>query len=266
MPFNNAIILGSRTVFALTDTGGTGEYDIESQIVSQYGTGSFPGSLVLLTLTGKRQASSTAALAIDATGLDPEAELTIDIGGNNVHAKGGAGGQGGNVGSINIPPVSIFANNGGIGKDGGDAISLGCNTTITGTGFIRGGFGGGGGGASEGDLSGPYELRPGSGGGGGAPEGSGGAAGSVTFNDPGGPVVNGSAGANAVGGAGGAGGTANKDGGDGGDNAGAAEAGENSAISGKTGGAAGNDGFTVVKNGFTLTKLGSVIYQGNEAA
>lgn len=261
MPFNNAIMLSGVPIYQLTDAGGTGIYNVESEVLSAFGVNTIGGSLVLLTVTGDRIAPSNVSLAIDATDLDSNAQLIITLDSSDIDADGGDAGEGGestwffeSEGQEWIGSTSV----GEDGEDGGNAISLGCNTTIKGTGTIRSGKGGGGGGGAYDNSSSP-PFQGGSGGGGGAPFGLKGLLGTGIDSD-------GNDGTDATETAKGVGGSAVNNGGaggNGGENGTAAQAGSNAT---SNGGSAGSDGDTVVKNGFTLTKLGSVTYEGNEGA
>lgn len=261
MPFNNAMMLGGRRTFILTDTGGTGVYNVENQVSSVYGLNTTGGDLILLEVTGDRNASSVTGLAIDATGLHASAVLIITLTSADVNSVGGKGGNGGSANWSFEGEIGEWAGNntpGAPGQTGGDAISLGCNTTTKGTGTIRSGKGGGGGGGAFGTSSGP-PFDGGSGAGGGAPNGVKGNKGTGNTNNG----NDGTAATETVKGDGGAAVGSAGAGGDGGHDGLAASAGETKS---SAGGIAGTDGSTVVKNGKTLTKLGSVTYEGNEAA
>ncbi len=246
--FNQAMLTTGGIILELTYAGGTSTYVIESQLIATHGVGSGPGVTILLNVTGEASILSITEFAIDGNSLDDDAILIMTLSAD-IKALGGNGGKGGNA---SPPPPLVSANAGAGAQNGGSAIRLGCDTTIKGSGTIRGGYGGGGGGAGHATGSG----IAGSGGGGGAPDGTGGAAGS-------GPSAGG-AGDNATASVGGAGGTTNHDGGQGASDGVASTAGETSPT--HAGGAAGSNGFTVAKQGFTLTKEGSVVYVGSEQA
>ena len=248
MPFSSGMLIPGRPVYQLTDTGGEGVYNVEAKLLAQYGVASAAWFLIIVVVTGERKASTTSGLAIDGSGLHPNANLVIDLQSANVNGRGGDGGRGGDL--TDVPPITpLVIIPPGDGGDGGDAISLGCDTTIKGTGVIRCGFGGGSGGAAS-------QQAGGGGGGGGAPYGLLGGRGRaihITFG-----TNYGNDGNNATEDTAGAGGVAvatATEGGDGGDDGGAAEAKEANA---------GTAGYTVAKNGFTLTKTGSVTYEGSE--
>lgn len=259
MPFNNAIMFAGIPIYQLTDSGGDGVYNVENEVFSKFGVNTVGGSLVLLTVSGDRKAVHIAGLAIDATGLDSDAKLIITLSTIDINARGGDGGDGGESFWVFESETNEWFGTSFAGEDGesgGNAISLGCKTTIKGTGTIRSGKGGGGGGGSY-DNSSSTPFQGGSGGGGGAPFGDKGLLGIGNQSD-------GNDGTDATETSKGVGGAAVNNGGaggNGGENGTAAQAGSNAT---SNGGSAGSDGDTVVKNGFTLTKLGSVTYEGDE--
>jgi hypothetical protein len=247
MAFNSGVLLGGSNVVTLTYAGGDTTYNVESELFAAFGIASSPNVSVLLNITGDILMSDVNLLGIDANDMHSGALLIIDLQTVDINARGGNGGAGGAA-------ISGVPSNGLPGQTGGSAIRLGCDTTIRGTGTIRAGFGGGGGGA--GDFT--VINIGGGGGGGGAPFGLGGAGGSADDvpGDSGNDATVDTAGAAKV--------TGSPDGGAGGDTIGNAEAGEDS--SSRTGGIAGGVGFTVIQQGFTLSKEGSVVYEGSEQA
>lgn len=121
MAFNSGILTVSGLVLTLVDTGGTGQYNVESELVAEYGISSFPGLVVLLSVTGDRNASSSGGYAIDCSGLDPDTRLTITLSAD-VNAKGGSGGAGASITYTWDPEFPGFS--GGTGGVGGVWRSL----------------------------------------------------------------------------------------------------------------------------------------------
>jgi hypothetical protein len=256
MPFNMMLAgVGGRTFVLEISAGGQFSYDIESEVISQYGiTGTQAADNVVLNITGTTliASTSTSLPAIDGTNLDPAVNLTINIGASVVICgKGGTGGVGGTA-EYDFENKEGLVTNGGPGGNGGVAMKYGCPTTVLGSGTIIKGWGGGGGGAGRLVVNTPYG---GCGGGGGAAYGTAGSGGIAT-----GPAsVNGVAGSSGDLYAGGAGGSylSCYAGGDGGGSGGAAQAG-----SGSVGGAAGSDGAAIDSNGQTYTHAGTLTITG----
>lgn len=265
MPFNMAVASGGRRFFLLqiTSTDEAINYNVESQIISQYGvSGTLSGDAIKIEVSASINliAANTAVYAIDANDVDPDARLEINIGaGALISGRGGNGGNGGTGFWDTEPPAQNRSTGGTAGSSAGTAIRYGCPTELTGAGTIRKGYGGGGGGG--GGASGSIESEAGGGGGGGgAPLGIGGNGG-ITVNRSGGDGVSGgTATVTADGGGGAAGDAAGGAGGAGGDSAGAAASG--SAGGGSSGGTAGSDGDAIHTQTFSHTNSGSATITG----
>lgn len=264
--FNQVLAMGDRPTYQLTDVGGEGTYDVEDDLVATHGVNSIAGYLILLTISGERKAASTSGYAVDCAGLHDDAEIVINIGAaGEINAIGGAGGIGGG-GDIYVddpfgsPQTFSTVNAGTAGKDGGDALNMGCKTTIKGSGIIRGGNGGGGGGTPIVSI-GNNAVDGGGGGGGGTPYGLGGVVKICTNTAPGGTADAGTAGTNATKTAKGTGGVGSFPGTPGGNGGEFGSAPVQSFPQ-----APGVNGNAIIKNGHELVKIGSVTYEGNEAA
>lgn len=233
-------------------------YDVEAEVLAQYGVNTGVGDTIKLTVSAVDVvAASTGAYAIDADGLNNLAMLEIIfIVGSMVAGRGGSGGAGGLGDWDAEPPATDLSLPGSAGAFGGNAIRLGCPTTLSGEGLISAGHGAGGGGG--GGSAGFGTRFGGGGGGGGAPLGQGGVGG------PGGsaPGIGGTTALVTVKGDGGlAGGAQAGDGGDGGDSSPSpAQAG---LFGTKIGGAAGADGIALVTQGFSHVADPGVIIEGS---
>jgi len=254
MPFSMAAAGVGGRFFPLTltleDLSST--YDIEAEVVSNFGVSTKAGDIIRVTVSAVDVvAATTSGYAIDGNGLDNDARLEIIFTASSyVSGRGGVAGNGG-VGSwdqeLGIDLSSVGAN----GNNGGTAIRYGCPTTLSGAGDIIKGYGAGGGGGG-GAISNSTE-HGGGGGGGGAALGTGGAGGA---GSDGTGVAGGTATVTADGGAGAAGGAQAGAGGRGGDSAAAAA---NGASGTKAGGTAGTDGNAIDTQGFSHTTSGVTI-------
>jgi hypothetical protein len=261
MPFNAPLLAGGRRTFllAITSEDLASTYDIEGQLVSQYGiTGTKSKDLVVLSIAGVNVvAATTSGFALDGNGLHNEANLIIKLtAGALISGRGGNGGVGGNGEYDPEPPGIDLSTAGTSGLNGGTAVRYGCPTEWRGTGTISKGYGGGGGGGGGASGGSSSTWHGGGGGGGGAPLGVGGTNGSGL----GGDGVVGSTAAVATLGAGGAAGGANAGaGGDGGESGTAQQVGANGT---KVGGAAGSDGIAVQTNSHSHTVGGGITVVG----
>lgn len=244
MPFNLAIASGGRRTFPLAITAEdlALNYNVEAEVVSQYGLSTAKNDVVVLTIAAvDLVAASTSGYAIDADGLHDEAEFKLVLTtGCLISGRGANGGDGGRT-WWDAEESTDLSSVGSVGSNGGSAIRYGCPTTISGTGTIRKGYGGGGGGG--GGAVGDSNDGGGGGGGGGAPLGDGGDGGldfglGSNVGDPGSAAT-----VTTLGDGGLAGGTNGGDGGDGGDSTPTAQ--QNGSIGTKSGGAAGSDGDAI---------------------
>jgi len=261
MPFNQILLSGGRRFFSLSisaeDLSST--YDVEAEVISNYGiSGTIKGDSIQLNVAAVNVvAATTSGYAVDADGLHDEALFEIVLaGGGFLSGRGGDAGRGGLGWWDAEPPAQDRSITGQAGGNGGAAIRYGCDTTLSGTGTVRKGYGGGGGGG--GGATSSSNRGGGGGGGGGAPLGAGGVGGG---SDPAGN--SGSNGTVATVPNNGTGGTEGHvvagDGGDGGDTGSVAQAGE-----GGTGGigAAGSDGDAIHKQGFAHSAGGGITITG----
>ncbi len=225
-------------------------YNVEAEVVSQHGVATRAGDRVILNLSAVDfVASVSTGYAIDGNDLHNSAKLAIVFAtGVWVSGRGGIGGAGGDGEWDLEPPGFDISRAGKVGKNGGVAIRLGCDTELLGTGDVERGYGGGGGGT--GGATSNSDAHGGGGAGGGAPLGLGGAKG-VDVNQGNDDGVAGTAATNTVKGTGGAAGGANAGaGGNGGEQGTAAQNGGAGRVAG---GLAGTDGNAIDKQGFVLT-------------
>lgn len=261
MPFNMAILgVGGRTfILAISAEDLAISYNIEAQIASEFPNAAptIAGDRINLSIAAvDLVAASMAEYAIDGDGVHDDAILTMNFAsGALIAGKGGQGGKGGLASWLN--PIDR-SRAGFVGKDGGTAIRLGCETRFIGTGTIEKGYGGGGGGGAGADSS---EAHGGGGGGGGFAHGDAGNGGVANGSSSNVSGDDGVAGDMLGGGAGGdAGGLAGGPGGDGGDSSDAAQAG----TAGNTlGGIAGSDGDAINSQGFTHSEAGGITVTGD---
>jgi hypothetical protein len=152
-----------RATASLTISADTANFNV----FTAFGSPTSVGDYTLTINMGVRIYSNNTSVAALTTGVFPAGSTLTIINNGSIIGMGGAGGKGADGQILNLCCGSPTSQPGSPGLAGGNAMSIGMNTTINNTsGNIFGGGNGGAGGVSSGSPGGSRN-GPGGGGGGG---------------------------------------------------------------------------------------------------